>query len=98
MAAHSSILAWRIPWREEPGGLRSHRVRVAKSRIRLKQLSMHLTLNNQLGFWQQAELFPVPGTESTGLHRHSSSQPGKKRRMDVIQKQVSRECLWTQGL
>ena len=23
MAAHSSILAWRIPWTEEPGGLRS---------------------------------------------------------------------------
>ena len=22
MAAHSSILAWRIPWTEEPGGLR----------------------------------------------------------------------------
>ena len=21
MAAHSSILAWRIPWTEEPGGL-----------------------------------------------------------------------------
>ena len=21
MAAHSSILAWRIPWKEEPGGL-----------------------------------------------------------------------------
>ena len=30
MAAHSSILAWRIPWTEEPGGLQStgsHRVR-----------------------------------------------------------------------
>ena len=30
MATHSSILAWRIPWTEEPGGLqsiRSHRVR-----------------------------------------------------------------------
>ena len=28
-ATHSSILAWRIPWREEPGGLQSlgsHRV------------------------------------------------------------------------
>ena len=25
MAAHSSILAWRIPWREEPGGLQSIR-------------------------------------------------------------------------
>ena len=23
MAAHSSILAWRIPWKEEPGGLYS---------------------------------------------------------------------------
>ena len=22
MAAHSSILAWKIPWTEEPGGLR----------------------------------------------------------------------------
>ena len=29
MATHSSILAWRIPWREEPSGLQSigsHRV------------------------------------------------------------------------
>ena len=23
MATHSSTLAWRIPWREEPGGLQS---------------------------------------------------------------------------
>ena len=23
MAAHSSILAWRIPWTEEPGGLQT---------------------------------------------------------------------------
>ena len=30
MATHSSVLAWRIPWAEEPGGLKStgsHRVR-----------------------------------------------------------------------
>ena len=26
MATHSSILAWRIPWTEEPRGLRVHRV------------------------------------------------------------------------
>ena len=39
-AAHSSILAWRIPWTEEPGGL--HTVhRVAQSWTRLKQLSTH---------------------------------------------------------
>ena len=36
MATHSSILAWRIPWREEPGGLRG-----PHSWTRLKQLSMH---------------------------------------------------------
>ena len=35
MATHSSILAWRISWTEEPAGL------VAKARTRLKQLSMH---------------------------------------------------------
>ena len=26
MTAHSSILAWRIPWTEEPGGLQFHGV------------------------------------------------------------------------
>ena len=25
MATHSSILDWRIPWTEEPGGLESHK-------------------------------------------------------------------------
>ena len=27
MATHSSILVWRIPWKEEPGRLLSQRVR-----------------------------------------------------------------------
>ena len=26
MATHSSILAWRIPWKEDPGGLQSMRL------------------------------------------------------------------------
>ena len=30
MATHSSILAWRIPWTEEPGGLQS----MASQRVR----------------------------------------------------------------
>ena len=33
MATHSSILAWRIPWTEEPGGLQSIG---SQSRIQLK--------------------------------------------------------------
>ena len=40
MATHSSILAWKIPGTEEPGGL--HTVhRVAKSRTQLKWLRIH---------------------------------------------------------
>ena len=29
MATHSSILAWRIPWAEEPGGLQSIEMQTA---------------------------------------------------------------------
>ena len=42
MATHSSILAWRIPWTEERGGLTVQRV--AKSRTQLKRLSVHAVL------------------------------------------------------
>ena len=40
MATRSSVLAWRIPWTEEPGGLHTGH-RMAKSRTRLKRLSMY---------------------------------------------------------
>ena len=39
MATHSNILAWRIPWTEEPGRATVHRV--TKTWTRLKQLSTH---------------------------------------------------------
>ena len=39
IATHSSILAWKIPWTEEPGGLQS--MGSQKSQTRLKQLSTH---------------------------------------------------------
>ena len=38
MAIHSSILAWKIPWTEEPGGLQSIAL---QSQTQLKQLSIH---------------------------------------------------------
>ena len=38
MATHSSILAWRIPWTEEPGGLWSMG---SQSQIRLSDLAQH---------------------------------------------------------
>ena len=45
MATHSGILAWRIPWTEEPGGLWSTGVglkSVSKSQTQLNRLSMHM--------------------------------------------------------
>ena len=39
MAIHSSILAWRIPWTEEPGRLQS--MGVTQSQTQLKPLSTH---------------------------------------------------------
>ena len=41
MATCSSILAWRIPWTEEPGGLQS--MGVTKGQTRLKRLSKYST-------------------------------------------------------
>ena len=43
MATHSSILAWRIPWTEEPGGLQSMG---SQSQTRLSDLGQILYL-----FW-----------------------------------------------
>ena len=40
MATPSSILAWRIPWTEEPGRLQS--IRVTKSATQLERLSMYV--------------------------------------------------------
>ena len=33
MATHSSILAWRIPWTEEPGGLQSMGSQKSQTRL-----------------------------------------------------------------
>ena len=37
MATHSSILAWRIPWTEEPGGLQS----MGSQRVRHDRVAKH---------------------------------------------------------
>ena len=43
MATHSSILSWKIPWMEEPGGL--HTVHgVTKSRAQLRALTFTFIL------------------------------------------------------
>ena len=49
MATHSRILAWRIPWTEEPGGLQSLG---SQSQTRLKQLSLAVV---SLGYKDNSE-------------------------------------------
>ena len=43
MATHSSILAWRIPWTQEPGGLLSIG---SQTQTRLKRLGTHMQRGN----------------------------------------------------
>ena len=43
MAPHSSTLAWKIPWTEEPGGLQSMRSRRAET---TEQLHFHFSLSS----------------------------------------------------
>ena len=58
MAPHSSTLAWKIPWMEEPGGLQS--MGVAKSQTRLSDF----TFTHCRRKWQPTPVF-LPG-ESQG--------------------------------
>ena len=78
MATHSSILAWRIPWTEEPGGLQSmgsQRVRHdwATNIILYRPLSLFTFLHWRRK-WQPTPVF-LPGESqgrelpSTGSHR-----------------------------
>ena len=54
MAIHSSILAWRIPWTEEPGGLQSTGLQRVGTTERLHFLAAQLVKNlpavQELGF------------------------------------------------
>ena len=75
MATHSSTLAWKIPWTEEPGGLRSMG---SLSRARLSDFTFifHFhALEKEMATHSSIRSWRIPGTEepsgllSTGLHR-----------------------------
>ena len=55
MATHSSVLAWRIPWTEEPGGLQS--MGSQRSWTRLSDFDYSCQAGRDLGMTRgQAEL------------------------------------------
>ena len=52
MATHASILAWRIPWTEEPGGLQS----IGMPRVRHDRSDLTHTRAHG-GYWQPCQAF-----------------------------------------
>ena len=74
MAPHSSTLAWKIPWMEEPGGLHG----VAKSQTRLSDFTFTFhcpALEKEMATHSSVLAWRIPGTgepgglPSMGLHR-----------------------------
>ena len=58
MATHSSILAWKIPWTEEPGGLQSmgsqrvrHDLATKQEHIIAAAISLGLFVNSNVVHW-----------------------------------------------
>ena len=76
MAPHSSTLAWKIPWMEEPGRLQS--TRPLKSRTRLSDFTFTFhfhALEKEMSTHPSILAWRIPGTgepgrrPSMGLHR-----------------------------
>ena len=75
MATHSSTLAWKIPWTEEPGGLQSVG---SQSRTRLNDFTFTFhfhALEKEMATHSSVLAWRIPGTEepsgllSMGSHR-----------------------------
>ena len=59
MAAHSSILVWRIPWTEEPGGLQSMgSQRIGHNRVSFASPQQSSFLDFPLGLYCKQTSFP----------------------------------------
>ena len=75
MATHSSKLAWKIPWAEEPGGLQSNE---SQSPTRLSDFTFTFpfhALEKEMATHSSVLAWRIPGTEepsglsSLGSHR-----------------------------
>ena len=67
MCTHSSILAWRIPWTEKPGGLQSIRCKESDMTEQLTHSLFNKTLEEQQVSFSK-KLKSVPGDESSKLN------------------------------
>ena len=75
MATHSSTLAWKIPWTEEPGGLQSMRS-LSRTRLsdftftfRLQALEKEMATHSSVLAWRIPRMGEPGGLPSVGSHR-----------------------------
>ena len=78
MATHSSILAWRIPWTEELGGLQSTGSQKSQTRLSDFTFTFHLhALEKEIATHSSVLAWRIPGTgESGGLLSMGSLRVG----------------------
>ena len=73
MATHSGILAWRVLWTEEPGGLLSmgsHRVRHDQSDLAcMHALEKEMATHSSVPAWRIPGTGEPGGLPSVGSHR-----------------------------
>ena len=60
MATHSSVLAWRIPWTEEPGGLQSMGSQRLGHDLGTKQLEVRIKQSCPWSISHQMQLIDTP--------------------------------------
>ena len=88
MATHSSILAWRIPGTEEPGGLPSMG---SQSRTRLKRLSSSSSssTNGKESACNAGDQSSIPGLGSS-----SGEGNGNPLQYSCLENSMDRETCW----
>ena len=67
MAPHSSTLAWKIPWTEDPGGLQSKGVAKSRTRLRDFTFTFHFyALEKEMAIHSSVLAWRIPGTAEPG--------------------------------
>jgi len=101
MAPHSSALAWRIPWTEEPGGLQSNGVTRSRTRLSDFTFTFHFhALEKEMATHSSVLAWKIPGTgEPGGLPCMRSQSRTRLKRLSSSSntpdwEETSRPCVW----
>ena len=78
MAPHSSALAWKIPWMEEPGRLAVHGVAQSRTRLSDFPFTFHFhAMEKEMATHSSVLAWRIPGTgEPVGLPSMGSHRVG----------------------